>query len=181
MCSAPGGKAFTIAQNMKNTGQILAFDLYPSRTELIEKGAERLHIENITTCVCDSSKYYRSIQKADRVLCDVVCSGLGVIRRKPEIKYKELDSFKDLPDIQYAILENSSLYVKQGGRLVYSTCSLNKKENDKVCDKFLENHNEFRCIQPLKTDTYGDRYYTLMPHINSSDGFFIAVFERIAE
>lgn len=181
MCSAPGGKAFTIAQNMKNTGQILAFDLYPSRTELIEKGAERLHIENITTCVCDSSRYYPNIQKADRVLCDVVCSGLGVIRRKPEIKYKELDSFKDLPDIQYAILENSSLYVKTGGRLVYSTCSLNKKENDKVCDRFLENHSEFKCIQPLGIATYGGRYYTLMPHINSSDGFFIAVFERTAE
>lgn len=181
MCSAPGGKAFTIAQYMKNTGQILAFDLYPSRTELIDKGAERLNIDNISTCVCDSTKFYPHIQKADRVLCDVVCSGLGVIRRKPEIKYKELDSFKELPEIQYSILENSSRYVKNGGRLVYSTCSLSRKENDKVCDIFLENHNEFRCIQPLDIDTYGDRYYTLMPHINGSDGFFIAVFERIGE
>lgn len=178
MCSAPGGKAFTAAQYMNNSGSILAFDLYPSRTELIDKGAQRLHIDNISTCVCDSSKYYPNIQKADRVLCDVVCSGLGVIRRKPEIKYKSLDSFKDLPDIQYSILENASRYVKNGGRLVYSTCTLSKKENEKVCDRFLENHSDFFAIQPLEIDTYGEKYYTLMPHINGTDGFFIAVFER---
>ena len=178
MCSAPGGKAFTIAEKMQNSGQILAFDLYPSRTELIDKGAKRLRIDNIATCVCDSSRFYPNIQKADRVLCDVVCSGLGVIRRKPEIKYKELDSFKELPDIQYSILKNASGYVKNGGRLVYSTCSLNKKENDKVCDRFLENHPDFCCIQPLRIETFGDKYYTLMPHLNGSDGFFIAVFEK---
>lgn len=178
MCSAPGGKAFTAAQYMKNTGNILAFDLYPSRNELIDDGAQRLQIENITTCVCDSTKFYPNIQKADKVLCDAVCSGLGVIRRKPEIKYKELDSFKELPDIQYAILDNASKYVKDGGRLVYSTCTLNKKENDKVCDRFLENHVEFHSVQPLQIPTFGDKYYTLMPHINGCDGFFIAVFER---
>ncbi len=181
MCSAPGGKAFTIAEKMNNTGKITAFDLYPSRTELIDEGAQRLNITNITTCVCDSTKYYPSVKKADRVLCDVVCSGLGVIRRKPEIKYKELDSFKDLPDIQYLILENASRYVKKGGRLVYSTCTLNKKENESVCDRFSEENPAFRCIQPLKIPHFGDKYYTLMPHINFSDGFFIAVFERIGD
>lgn len=181
MCSAPGGKAFTIAEETKNNGKILAFDLYPSRTELIEEGADRLHIENIETCVCDSTKYYPSMQKADRILCDVVCSGLGVIRRKPEIKYKELDSFKELPEIQYSILKNASCYVKTGGRLVYSTCTLNKKENEKVCDRFLEENSSFQCIQPLDIPHFGDRYYTLMPHINGSDGFFIAVFERIGD
>ena len=180
-CSAPGGKAFTIAEEMKNTGRIFAFDLYPSRTELIDKGAERLKIENIETCVCDSTKYYPSVQKADRVLCDVVCSGLGVIRRKPEIKYKELDSFKELPEIQYTILKNASCYVKTGGRLVYSTCTLNKRENERVCDRFLEENSSFRCIQPLDIPHFGDMYYTLMPHINGSDGFFIAVFERIGD
>lgn len=181
MCSAPGGKSFTIAEEMGNSGSIFAFDLYPARTQLIDDGAKRLGIDTITTCVCDSTKYYSGIQKADRVLCDVVCSGLGVIRRKPEIKYKELDSFKELPATQYAILENAARYVKDGGRLVYSTCTLNKKENDKVCDRFLENHGDFRCIQPLEIDTFGEKYYSLMPHINGSDGFFIAVFEKNGE
>ncbi len=178
MCSAPGGKSFTIAEEMENEGDILSCDIYPSRTQLIDDGAMRLGIDCITTCVADSSRYYPNIKKADKVLCDVLCSGLGVIRRKPEIKYKPLDDFKDLPNIQYKILSNGAEYVKKGGRLVYSTCTLNKKENDKVCDKFLSQHPNFKCIQPLETETFGEKYYTLMPHKNGCDGFFIAVFEK---
>lgn len=178
LCSAPGGKAFTAAEYTENTGSILAFDVYPSRTELIDKGAQRLGIENITTCVADATRFYPNLQGADRVLCDVPCSGLGVIRRKPEIKYKALDDFKALPDIQYKILCNGAQYVKKGGRLVYSTCTLNKKENDKVCDLFLQEHPDFRSIKPLDIPSVTDKYYTLTPHKNGCDGFFIAVFER---
>ncbi|MGN0464202.1 MAG: 16S rRNA (cytosine(967)-C(5))-methyltransferase RsmB [Acutalibacteraceae bacterium] len=181
MCSAPGGKCFTAAEMMNNNGDILACDIYPSRTKLIDDGADRLGITCVTTCVSDGGKYYPSVKKADRVLCDVPCSGLGVIRHKPEIKYKPLDDFKHLPEIQYGILSNAAAYVKKGGRLVYSTCTLNKKENDAVCDKFLLEHPEFECIQPLKIKTFGDRYYTLMPHINGCDGFFIAVFSKSEE
>lgn len=179
LCSAPGGKSFTASQYMVNTGNILAFDVYPSRTELIDEAAQRLGIENITTCVADATRFYPNLKEADRVLCDVPCSGLGVIRRKPEIKYKELDEFKSLPDIQYKILCNGAQYVKKGGRLVYSTCTLNKKENDKVCDLFLEKHPGFKCIQPLEIPSVTDKYYTLTPHLNGCDGFFIAVFERL--
>lgn len=181
LCSAPGGKSFTAAQYMENTGSILAFDVYPSRTELIDKAAQRLGIENITTCVADATRLYPNLKEADRVLCDVPCSGLGVIRRKPEIKYKELDEFKSLPEIQYKILCNGAAYVKKGGRLVYSTCTLNKKENDKVCDLFLQEHPDFKCIQPLNIPSVTEKYYTLTPHLNGSDGFFVAVFERIEE
>ena len=178
ICAAPGGKSFTIAENMQNDGDILACDIYPSRTKLIDDGAKRLGITCITTCVADGGKYYPNVKKADRVLCDVPCSGLGVIRHKPEIKYKPLDDFKGLPEIQYGILSNAAAYVKNGGRLVYSTCTLNKKENDKVCDRFLAEHPEFKSIRPLDIDAFGDRYYTLMPHRNNCDGFFIAVFSK---
>lgn len=178
LCSAPGGKSFTAAEYMENTGSILAFDVYPSRTELIDKGAQRLGIENITTCVADASRFYPNLQGADRVLCDVPCSGLGVIRRKPEIKYKALDDFKTLPDIQYKILCNGAQYVKKGGRLVYSTCTLNKKENDKVCDLFLQEHPDFKSIKPMDIPSITEKYYTLTPQYNGCDGFFIAVFER---
>lgn len=178
ICSAPGGKSFSIAEEMGDDGDILSCDIYPARTQLIDDGAKRLGISCITTCVADGGRYYPNLKKADRVLCDVPCSGLGVIRKKPEIKYKPLDTFSDLPSIQYGILSNAAEYVKNGGRLVYSTCTLNKKENDKVCDKFLEEHTNFKCIQPLDIETFGDRYYTLMPHKNGCDGFFIAVFEK---
>lgn len=178
LCSAPGGKSFTVAQEMSDDGDILSCDIYPARTQLIDDGAKRLGINCITTCVADATRFYPNLKKADRVLCDAPCSGLGVIRRKPEIKYKPLDEFKDLPDVQYSILSNAAEYVKKGGRLVYSTCTLNKKENDKVCDKFLLQHPNFKCIQPLEIDTFGEKYYTLMPHKNGCDGFFIAVFEK---
>lgn len=178
ICAAPGGKSFTVAQEIKGNGDILACDIYPSRTQLIDDGANRLGIDCITTCVADGEKYYPNLKKADRIICDVPCSGLGVIRHKPEIKYKALDDFKQLPELQYSILSNAAKYLKSGGRLVYSTCTLNKKENDKVCDRFLLEHTDFRCIQPLETDTFGDKYYTLMPHKNNCDGFFIAVFEK---
>lgn len=178
MCAAPGGKSFTIAEEMQNEGEVLSCDIYPARTQLIDDGADRLGISCITTCVADGERYYPNLRKADRVLCDAPCSGLGVIRRKPEIKYKSLDTFNDLPNVQYSILSNAAEYVKNGGRLVYSTCTLNKKENDKVCDKFLSQHKNFKCIQPLDIETFGERYYTLMPHKNGCDGFFIAVFEK---
>lgn len=180
LCAAPGGKSFTIAQMMSGKGELLSCDVYPHRTALIDSGAQRLGLDCITTCVADASKFYSRIEKADRVLCDVPCSGLGVISSKPEIKYKELDSFKALPDLQYEILSNAAKYLKKGGRLVYSTCTLNKKENDKVCDRFLNEHPEFKCVHPIAQENSGN-YYTFFPHISGTDGFFIAAFELSEE
>ena len=171
VCSAPGGKTFTAAQYMKNKGKIYAFDLYEHRVKLISEGAERLGIDIISAQQGDALSLRKDlIGTADRVLCDVPCSGLGVIGKKPEIRYKNLDLIDKLTQTQYNILIDASEYLKPDGLLVYSTCSLNKAENEDVCDRFLSEHSNF--------EKHKD-YLTLFPHINNSDGFFIAVFRRI--
>ncbi len=181
LCAAPGGKSFTIAQKMENSGRIIACDIHNHRLELIRDGALRLGISNISYTCNDATRYSPEIPLADRVLCDVPCSGLGIIRRKPEIRNKRLDELKTLPPVQQKILDNASKYVKTGGRLVYSTCALNPKENEDVCRSFLDSHPEFKVIKPdfLSEGTFvRDGFITLMPHLNGTDGFFIAVFEK---
>ncbi|HBJ26232.1 MAG TPA: 16S rRNA (cytosine(967)-C(5))-methyltransferase RsmB, partial [Ruminococcaceae bacterium] len=122
VCAAPGGKSFTLAELMGNNGKLYSMDLHDMRVGLIEDGAARLGIKIITAMQNDASKFNGALPQADRVLCDVPCSGFGVIRRKPEIKYKPPEEFAGLPEIQYRILETSARYVKSGGTLVYSTC-----------------------------------------------------------
>ncbi len=181
LCAAPGGKTFTIAENMNNKGKVISCDIYESRTDLINSGAKRLGLDCIKTMVNDASVFNEKFPLADRVLCDVPCSGMGIIRKKPEIKYKKLDDFKELYPIQKQILETASRYVKVGGRLVYSTCSVNPNENRKICDAFLKGNTDFVSVKALprieRTVDEGD-YLTLMMHKNNCDGFFIAVFER---
>lgn len=176
MCASPGGKTFTLAELMQGKGQVFSFDLYPQRVKLIQDGAERLGLENIKTAVGDATVFNEKLPQADKILCDVVCSGLGVIRRKPEIKYKDLKSFEELPEIQYSILENASRYLKKGGEIVYSTCTLNRAENDEVIKKFLEEHTEFEAIPFLENlgEPFGTGMVTLVPAFFGSDGFFIA-------
>ncbi len=176
LCSAPGGKAYTIAETMNDKGRVLCFDIYENRVNLIVKGAKRLCLKSIEGRVGDASVFNAELGLADKVLCDVPCSGLGIIRRKPEIKYKSEEELKSLPEIQYSIVDNASNYVKNGGRLVYSTCTLSKAENEDVVAKFLENHSDFKPA-PLFSEN-GSCSITLMPHKNQSDGFFIACFER---
>lgn len=168
MCSAPGGKAFTISQSMNNNGKLYCFDMYEHRLKLINDGAKRLDIVNISASVNDATKYNDNIPKADKILCDVPCSGFGIIRRKPEIRYKELDSVKDLPQIQYSILETSSKYLKSGGNIIYSTCTLNKKENEKVVAKFLESYNNFEILEEK----------TVFPTPFGGDGFYYALMRK---
>lgn len=168
VCSAPGGKAFTIAESMNNKGHVYAFDLYEHRVNLIKQGADRLGLTNITACVNDALKFNEGIVKADKVLCDVPCSGFGIVRRKPEIRYKDLDSIKDLPDIQFNILSVSAEYLKNNGRLVYSTCTLNKRENEKVVQRFLSENQAFELIEEKTT----------LPSANGGDGFYYAILER---
>lgn len=177
LCSAPGGKAFTAAEQMNNKGKVFAFDLYEGRVNLIEKGAKRLGIDIITAAVADASGFEPTLGQADRVLCDVPCSGLGIIAKKPEIKYKDESEFSELPEIQYSILENGSRYVKPFGRLVYSTCTLNKSENEGVCERFLKQHENFVPVNPFGRAEEG-AFVTFFPDENNSDGFFIAAFER---
>lgn len=182
MCSSPGGKAFTIAQMMENKGLLQAMDLYPARCNLIEQGARRLGLTVIKTRTADASVHYDDLPEADRILCDVPCSGLGIIRRKPEIRYKSKEDIDNLPDLQYRILKNCSEYLKVGGKLVYSTCTLNPAENEEVCDRFLNENPDFKKVEVLKEiprARENEPYLTLMPHINNTDGFFIASFERV--
>ena len=181
VCAAPGGKSFTAAEYMNNKGVLFSCDIYESRTDLIKEGAERLGLDCIKPFVNDASQFNENFPKADRVLCDVPCSGMGIISKKPEIKYKKLDDIKELLPIQRKILETASKYVKNGGRLVYSTCSVNPNENRKICDAFLKEHPEFTSVKALphieRMVDEGD-YLTLMMHKNNCDGFFIAVFDR---
>ena len=171
MCAAPGGKSFTAAQIMQNQGRIMAFDLHEHRVRLIADGAKRLGISIIDAHAQDAAAFHADLLKtADRVLCDVPCSGLGVLRRKPEIRLRELAFIDNLTDIQYNILVHASKYLRMGGLLVYSTCTLNRAENEGVCDRFLRENPAYQ--------KDGD-YKTLLPHKDGTDGFFIARLRRI--
>ena len=178
MCAAPGGKTFTIAELMRNQGTVHAFDLHPHRVKLIQDGAERLGLSCVHTGVQNAAQYQKNMPAADRILCDVPCSGFGVIRRKPEIKYKPLESFAELPELQYQILETSANYLKPGGILVYSTCTVLRRENEEVVQKFLNAHPEFETVPFLE---YADDWHTFSPAYENCDGFFAAKLRRKAE
>lgn len=165
LCSAPGGKAFTIAQS---GATVYAYDIYEHRVELIKKSAQRLGFNNIITGINDALIYNANIPFADRIICDVPCSGFGIIRRKPEIRYKNLDDIKELPQIQYNILFTSSRYLKSGGVIIYSTCTLNKKENEQVVDRFLNDNTDFSLVESK----------TVFPTKNGGDGFFYSILKK---
>ena len=138
LCAAPGGKTYTIAEEMNNIGEVISFDIHEHRVKLIGDGARRLGLSCVKATKGDATVYRESLGTADAVLCDVPCSGFGIIGRKPEIKYKDPNEIKQLPSLQLEILQNGAKYVKAGGRLVYSTCTLSHSENEKVCKRFLE-------------------------------------------
>ena len=147
VCAAPGGKTSAIAELMGNNGKIYSCDIYEHKLELIDKLADRLGLSIIEPTLLDgTSGKAEWNETADRVLADVPCSGLGVIRRKPEIKYKDITDFRELVQIQKKILENASKYVKSGGTLVYSTCTINKDENELQVKEFLDNNKEFEFV-----------------------------------
>jgi 16S rRNA (cytosine967-C5)-methyltransferase len=181
ICSAPGGKAFTIAELMNDSGEIIACDLHDKRVNLIKSGLSRLELKSITALQNDAKIYNDSLGRFDKVLCDVPCSGLGVIRNKPEIKYKPLSEISELPEIQYDILCTAAKYLKIGGELIYSTCSLNKHENDNVIDKFLTNNPDYKGISFLDRigKPFGSYKATIFPEYFGSDGFFISKIVRL--
>ncbi len=184
VCSAPGGKSFAMAIAMENKGLIRAFDLHPHKIRLIEAGAKRLGISIINASLRDAAKDESLTDKADVVLCDVPCSGFGILRRKPEIRYNKAQDYMNLPVLQMQILENSAKLVKPGGTLVYSTCTLNPSENGDVVDNFLCNHPEFSPKVLSLPDTVARKIkepshtITLIPTPEGSDGFFVATMER---
>ena len=167
ICAAPGGKSFSAAMFTKN-GEIISCDLYAHRVGLITDGAKRLGINNLKAVTADATEFNASLGKFDRIICDVPCSGLGVIRRKPDIKYKQQDTFEELIEIQRNILENASDYLSFGGKLLYSTCTLNKAENRENVDAFLSKHKDF----------YLEKEETFSPNTNNADGFYAAVLSQ---
>ena len=167
VCAAPGGKTMAIAERMNNTGKVISSDVYRRKLDLIDREAARLGIKNVETRAWDATRVDSSmIGKADRVLVDAPCSGLGVVRRKPEIKYKDKTEEMDLlPRKQLAILSASAQYVKSGGTLVYSTCTINPYENQRVVDDFLRKNPRFEVEEMIQ----------LVPNEHHTDGFFICV------
>lgn len=174
MCSAPGGKALTAAQLMGDEGEIAALDIHSSRLRLIEEAAEREGIGAVRPIKADA-RFFEDGAGFDRVLCDVPCSGYGEIYTKPELRLKNPDKTGELLKIQRDILNNAASLVKKGGRLVYSTCTVDRRENDLAADGFLALHGNFR---PVPTRG-GEKYRIFLPGAESPEGFFIATFERM--
>ena len=180
LCAAPGSKSFTVAQLANDKAKVYSFDLHNHRVKLISDGAKRLGITSITAMQGDATKFNPDLCGADKVLCDVPCSGLGIIGRKPEIKYKAIEEINNLKDIQLSILENGSKYLKSGGVLVYSTCALNKAENEQVTEEFLKRNPDFKRdnLPEIFEKIVGEKVseVTLSPLKGDFDGFFISRF-----
>lgn len=186
VCAAPGSKSFSMALLSEDKAKICSFDLFPHKVELIKKSSARLGITSINAEVRDALTEDTSLEdKFDVVLCDAPCSGLGVIGRKPEIRNHAIEEINELPALQYRILSNSAKLLKNGGRLIYSTCTINTKENNEVADKFLSEHKDFEALPlniPENIKRGIDESYnqlTLFPHINGTDGFFISAFRKV--
>lgn len=185
VCSAPGGKTTHIAEIMRNTGRIFAFDVYEHKLQLIKENCQRMGITNVKAMMNDAvvlSPQY--VGKADRVLCDVPCSGFGIIRKKPEIKWtKRPVDMNEIIQIQRRILTNSAKYLKKDGVLIYSTCTLNKAENEENIQWFLKRNPEFK-VEPIYLGKSENIIYdsngtiTILPD-EHMDGFFIAKLKRI--
>lgn len=182
VCSAPGGKTTHIAQKMNNKGKIIARDIHNHKLKLIDENSERLGIDIIYTENYDALKLDKNlIGKADYCLVDAPCSGLGLIRRKPDIKWTKTESdIEDIRKLQYEILNVSSKYVKSNGILIYSTCTIERDENINLLNRFLDENNEFKLVDfKFLIDNSDDivkntGYLELFPNVNNTDGFFIA-------
>jgi len=184
-CACPGGKSFGIAMSMRDTGKLYSCDLHKNKLKLVDDGAGALGLSCIETLEQNGSVPVPEWEgKADRVLCDVPCSGLGVLAKKPDIRHKAEEELSRLPQLQYAILENCSRYVREGGRLMYSTCTLNPAENEQNVQRFLKEHPEF-VPTPFSVGegdarrTYQSGMLCIFPdEYRDCDGFFIALFQK---
>lgn len=175
-CAAPGGKSFAAAIAMKNHGEVLSCDLHENKLRRIRDGADRLGISILSTMAHDARDFVAEWESAfDLVIADVPCSGLGVIRKKPDIRDKSIDEMAALPELQTAIMNTVSRYVKPGGTLLYSTCTVLKRENEGVIHTFLAEHNDFSPEDFTLCDVIHSENgcVTLLPHRHGTDGFFI--------
>lgn len=179
-CSAPGGKSFAAAILMNDAGRVTSFDLHESKISLILGGAERLSLSSVNAMARDALTPDESLfGTADKVICDVPCSGLGVLRKKPDLRYRSEEGVAELPELQYSILTESAKYLKVGGRMVYSTCTLLPEENGCVVDRFLNGHKNFRAVDfTLGSYKSENGRFTFLPHIHNTDGFFVCLLEK---
>lgn len=181
VCAAPGGKSFSLAMAMGNQGKIVSCDLHPNKLKRVQEGANRLGLSCIETIAADGKVPQPGWAAcADVVLVDAPCSGLGIIRKKPDIRYKKPNDLFALPVIQTAILENAATYVKPGGTLVYSTCTILPEENEQLTDAFLAEHPEYS-REPFdlpKPVGKVDGQITFWPQKHDTDGFYICRMKR---
>lgn len=185
MCAAPGGKSFAAAIQMDNQGEVISCDLHPHKKKLIQAGADRLGLSIIKPMTADGKvRREEWVSAFDLVLVDAPCSGLGVIRKKPDIRYKDPKPLEDLPQVQRAILENAAGYVKPGGVLMYSTCTILPRENGEIASAFLEKHPEFvreAFELPGAAGRVEAGEITLWPQVHQTDGFFICKLRKVGE
>lgn len=185
MCAAPGGKSFAAAIQMDNQGEVISCDLHPHKKKLIQAGADRLGLSIIKPMTADGKvRREEWVSAFDLVLVDAPCSGLGVIRKKPDIRYKDPKPLEDLPQVQRAILENAAGYVKPGGVLIYSTCTILLRENGEIVSAFLEKHPEFvreAFELPGAAGRVEAGEITLWPQVHQTDGFFICKLRKVGE
>ena len=176
VCAAPGGKSFACAMAMENRGEITSCDIHEHKLSLVERSAQRLGITCVTTALADGRENRAEWNgQFDLVVCDVPCSGLGIIRKKPDIRYKDPAALAGLPRVQRAILENACRYVKSGGTLLYATCTILPEENDAVVDAFLDAHSEFQKMpfRLASEQEETDGSLTLWPQRHGTDGFYL--------
>ncbi|WP_304339905.1 16S rRNA (cytosine(967)-C(5))-methyltransferase RsmB [Metaclostridioides mangenotii] len=184
VCSAPGGKTTHVATIMNNTGKVVARDIFNHKLKLIKSSVTRLGLNNVDVEEYDALKFdERSVDRFDYVLTDVPCSGLGIVKRKPEIKFKEKEDLKELPAIQSQIIGNASKYVKIGGTLVYSTCTIQDEENMNVVKAFLKDNEGFK-LDPIDSveidlEEQNSGVLKIYPNVHGMDGFFIAKLVRV--
>ena len=181
VCAAPGGKSFACAMAMHNEGEITSCDIHSHKLELIERSAQRLGITCVKTMLADGRENREDWNgQFDLVVCDVPCSGLGIIRKKPDIRYKDPKALAGLPKVQRAILENASRYVKNGGTILYATCTILPEENDAVVEDFLAAHDEFHKMpfRLAEGQEETDGSLTLWPQRHGTDGFYLCKMEK---
>ena len=179
-CAAPGGKSFAASLLMEGKGQVVSMDIHTSKKSLISDGAQRLKLENISPITHDSQMPKAEfVGKADYVICDVPCSGVGVLRKKPEIRYKDVSEWANLPALQQSILSASSTYLKPSGKLLYATCTIRPQENREVVKAFLASHPDFSLL-PFSFGgiSSADGMLTFTPQEHGTDGFFVALLCR---
>ena len=184
-CAAPGGKSFAAAIAMGNRGEILSCDIHPHKKHLIRAGADRLGLDIITPMTADGKVFRPEWEGSfDLVLVDAPCSGLGVIRKKPDIRDKDPEALAGLPQVQRDILANAARYVRPGGILLYSTCTLLRRENEEVALWFSQERRDFKAeafTLPGPVGRVPGGMVTLFPHRHGTDGFFICRMRRSSE